>query len=91
MNRCRRCGTIYDPDDRFCGFCGFNLAAQRTSELVTQVALKSKDILYDLGLAYFQNGQYKQAVATFEQILEGDPENLQIKEMCNRARKALME
>ncbi|MFQ5752097.1 MAG: zinc-ribbon domain-containing protein, partial [bacterium] len=31
MSRCPRCGKSHSLEDRFCGFCGYNLAVQNNS------------------------------------------------------------
>lgn len=89
MNICKRCGEIFNPEDKFCGFCGFNLAALETSELATQQALKANDIQFNLGLVYYKMGKYTQALEIFEQFLEKDPHNVQVKDLYENAREAV--
>ena len=91
MGSCRRCGKSYDSEDKFCGFCGFNLAAQGTSELATQLSLKASDIHFNLGLRYLKDGKYQQALEAFEKTLAESPDDLRVQEMCWRAREALSE
>jgi tetratricopeptide (TPR) repeat protein len=89
MNRCKRCGKAFGAEDKFCGFCGFNRAALVTCELDTQRALKVNDIQFNLGIVYYEVGKYAQAMETFEKILEENPDNLRVRAMYERARKAL--
>ncbi|MFQ6112479.1 MAG: tetratricopeptide repeat protein [bacterium] len=89
MNRCKRCGKPFSPEDKFCGFCGFNFAALRTSELATQPALKVADIHFNLGKVYYEVGKYAQALEIFEKILEENPDDASVRDMYERAREAL--
>ncbi len=89
MNVCGRCGKTYSIGHKFCGFCGFNLAASNTDGLVTAVTLKASDIYIDLAITYYEMGKYKQALETLEKFLKENPENSQAHEMYNRWRKAL--
>lgn len=89
MNICPRCGKSYSSEDKFCGFCGYNLTVQINSNFVTQRALKVSDIRFNLGLVYFKEGKYSQAIETFEKILKDEPDHLQVQEMLERAREAL--
>jgi tetratricopeptide (TPR) repeat protein len=89
MNRCKRCGRNYQSQDRFCGFCGFNLAAQETSEMATRLAMKSSEIHFNLGLRYFNEAKYAEALSAFEKTQEEDPDDERIQEMIDRTRSAL--
>lgn len=89
MNICPRCGKFYDPEDKFCGFCGFNLAALMTTERDTQRALKVSDIHFNLGMVYYKMGKFDLAMQTFENCLEKNPDNLRVRNMYKQARKAL--
>jgi tetratricopeptide (TPR) repeat protein len=91
MNRCRRCGEVFQPEDRFCSFCGFNFAAQETSELATRIAIKSEDIQLDLALIYHKEGKHEQALDILERLLEDNPDNEQAQTMQKEILAALDE
>ncbi len=88
---CPRCAKSGNSDDRFCGFCGYNLMVQNASDFVTKQSLKVKDIKFDLGLVYFKEGKYQKAFEIFEKIHQSDLSNIQATEMYERARDALKE
>jgi tetratricopeptide (TPR) repeat protein len=91
MDRCKRCGETFEPEDKFCGFCGFNIAAISTSELVTQQSLKSNDIQFNLALVYLKSGKYGHAIEIFEKLLERTPDDFQIRDLYETAIEALNE
>ena len=86
---CHRCGSPYKSEDRFCGFCGYNLSVTNSSNFVTMHAIHAKDIQYDLGLLYFKEGKYQEALEIFEKIQKETPDNLQVINMYERTREAL--
>ncbi len=86
MNVCKRCSNSYSSEDKFCGFCGFNLAALATSEMVTRV-IKSSNIHFDLGLKYFTEGKYSEAIESLDKALSINPGDDLIQEMLERARQ----
>ncbi len=85
MSLCKRCGKSFKAEDNFCGFCGYNLAAQDTSEMVTRIGLKATDIHFDLGVRYLSEGKRDQAVSAFKRILTEDPGDLRAREWLERA------
>lgn len=91
MNFCPRCGKTFQPEDRFCGFCGCNLTVENISDFVTQPSLKISDIQFDLGILYFKEKKYAQAAEIFEKLQDAHPDNIQIIDMLQRAQEALNE
>lgn len=89
MNMCPRCGKPYEESDRFCGLCGYNLSVKSDSNFVTKRDMKVKDIQFDLGLLYFNDGKYQEAYQIFERIYRENPDNLQAINMYNKTRKQL--
>ncbi len=89
MSTCPRCGKSHGLDDRFCGFCGYNLAVSGRSDFETMRDLKVSDIQFDLGVLYYNEGKYEQALEVFEKIRAANPENSQVKEMTELARAQL--
>ncbi len=85
MSTCRRCGKTYKAEDNFCGFCGYNLAAQDTCEMATRIGLKATDIHFDLGVRYLSEGKQEQAVSAFKRILAEDPDDVRAREWLERA------
>lgn len=90
---CQRCGSDAYPEDKYCGICGFELAAQvaPSASEGTQVDLKLSDIRYNLGMIYYKKGEFNKAAETFENLLKEDPENPQFQEMLDMAKGALKE
>lgn len=86
---CQRCGSPHKSEDRFCGFCGYNLTVENDSDFVTMHAINAKDIQFDLGLMYFKEGKYQEALDIFDKIQKEKPDNLQVINMCERTREAL--
>ena len=86
---CQRCGSPYKSEDRFCGFCGYNLTVKNESNFVTMHAMNAGDIQFDLAVLYFKEGKYNEALEIFEKIRKEKPDNLQVINMCERAREAL--
>lgn len=91
MAVCPRCGKAHGSDDRFCGFCGYNLTVESRSDFVTQRDLKVKDIRFNLGVLYFNGNKYEEAVDIFGKILHDTPDHLQAIDMYERAKSALAE
>ncbi len=91
MTVCPRCGKPHGTDDRFCGFCGYNLTVESRSDFVTQRDLKVKDIRFNLGVLYFNEKKYAEAGEIFEKILHDTPDHLQAIDMFERTKKALQE
>lgn len=89
MDLCPRCGREFQMTHKFCGFCGFNLAASKTRELATQMALNATDMQLNLGKAYYESGKYEQALQAFEKLLIDNPGNSEAREMCKLSREAL--
>ena len=85
---CPRCGKIRRPEDRFCGFCGYNLTVASTGDFVTKKDLNLNDIQFDLAMVYFKEKKYQQALELFEKVHEKNPENLQVINMLDRTQKA---
>ena len=77
MPECPNCKTPHDADDRYCGQCGTRLAADEFTEsgAQTRKSLNLVDVRYNLGLVYFKQGQYAEALATWQKALEADPAN----------------
>ena len=86
---CPRCGKVSKPEDRFCGFCGYNLTVANTSDFVTKQDLNLNDIKFDLAMVYFKEKKYKQALDLFEKVIEKHPDNLQVMNMLDRTREIL--
>ena len=86
---CARCGSPVGPNDRFCGFCGYNLTVKNESNFVTMHAMNVRDIQFDLGLLYFKEGKFQEALEIFETIKKKKPDNLQVINMYERAHKAV--
>jgi len=89
MKLCPRCGKSCESDNRFCGFCGYNLTVKNASDFVTKYAVKVKDIQFDLGVVYFNECKYREAFEIFDRIHRESPDNLQAIEMYERTREAL--
>jgi len=89
MNICPRCGRPYSREHRFCGLCGYNLLVTDSADFVTKRDMKVKDIQFELGVLYFDDGKFEQALAIFERILKKEPDNLQVMDMYNRTKTAL--
>jgi len=51
--------------------------------------MDAKDIQFDLGVMYFKEEKYREALEIFEKIKEEKPNNLQVINMCNRASDAV--
>ncbi len=86
---CTLCGTPTGSTDRFCGFCGYNLTVKNDSDFVTMYAMNAKHLQFDLGIMYFKEEKYQEALEIFEKIKEEKPDNLQVINMCQRAREAV--
>ena len=86
---CARCGNPNGSKDRFCGFCGYNLTVKNESNFVTMHAINARDIQFDLGLLYFKEEKYQEALEIFETIKKQKPDNLQVINMYERAREAV--
>jgi Tfp pilus assembly protein PilF len=89
MSECPRCHTAYLPDDKFCGGCGFNLAAQNQfTTICNPQDLNVSDIRINLGVIYLKQGKYAMAAQNFERVLEGEPDNTIAKKLLEDARIA---
>ena len=89
MDRCPRCGTPPQPEDIFCGHCGFNIQGKQTELGETQEAFKLSDIQLRLGIVHLKKREYFKAIKKFEKTLENDSENKQARELLIQAKEAL--
>ena len=89
MNICPRCGTAGAVEDRFCGFCGYNLTVGNKSDFVTRQDLKTHDVRFDLAVIYFNEGKYAAAKQIFENVLKEHPDHAQALDLYEQSRKAL--
>jgi len=89
MNTCPRCGKPHQTEDRFCGLCGYNLTVVNQADFVTKRDMKLKDIQFDLGVLFFNDGKYTKAFEIFKQVYKENPDNLQVINMYNRTLEAL--
>ncbi len=86
---CPRCGANVNSQDKFCGFCGFNLSATTNFVAGTQMEMKLADIHFNLGVVYFKNGKYTKALELFEKLREEAPENAEVLKMLEKTQNAL--
>ncbi len=91
MKTCPRCHTPNSDEHRFCGLCGYNLAVESVSNFVTKVAIKANDVQFDLGVLCYKDGKYDQAVAIFQNLLDSNPDNLQVAQMLQQVQEASRE
>jgi tetratricopeptide (TPR) repeat protein len=89
MNICPRCGKVFDSKDRFCGLCGYNLTVQNSSDFITRHDISINDVQFDLGMIYFKEEKYAEALEVFEKMRQQDPDNLQVLDMYERTRQAV--
>ena len=77
MPECQSCKTPHHLDDRYCGQCGTRLAADEFTEsgAQTRKSLDLVDVLYNLGLVYYKQGQHQEALETWQKALESDSGN----------------
>jgi Tfp pilus assembly protein PilF len=88
MKACPRCDKEISNEDKFCGFCGYNLLMEKAGSSFTQQELKVSDIRLNLGIVYLKQGKFEMAIENFEKVLELDPENLSVKKMLEKAQSA---
>ncbi len=86
---CPRCGRKCSPHDKFCGFCGFNLAAATTTEMPTKTSIRLADVQFNLGMVFFREGKYQEALQIFENVVKQEDANLRAAEMLARTREIL--
>jgi cytochrome c-type biogenesis protein CcmH/NrfG len=55
----------------------------------TQKAMKAEDIRYKLGMIYFKRGKYREAIDTWQKLLEEESNNVAVKQFMDEARKKL--
>ena len=91
MPECPNCRTPHSPEDRYCGQCGTRLAEvdYLESGARTHKSLDLVDVYYNLGLVYFKQEQYHQALETWEKALERDPGNEALQERIEEAKAQL--
>jgi hypothetical protein len=89
MGRCPRCSRVPQPDDRFCGYCGYSLEDENTKGVSTHESLKLVDIQMNLGIILFKKGEYEKAIEKCEVILRTEPENTQAQQLLYEAKRAL--
>ena len=78
MPECPSCRAPHAAGDRYCGQCGERIADEvgyMESGARTQKSLDLVDIYYNLGLVYFKQEQYREALDTWQKALKLDPGN----------------
>ncbi len=88
MEKCHRCGFDIYNNDKFCGFCGYNLSASSNDNSFTKQELKLTDIRLNLGIVYIKQGKNDLAIELFEKVLKQEPNNLTVKQMLETAKAA---
>ena len=88
MNICPRCDKKIGVDDKFCGYCGYNLLMGKAGNSFTQPELKVVDIRMNLGIVYLKQGKYDMAIENFEKVLHHDPNNMMAIKMIKKAKNA---
>ncbi len=83
---CPRCNTQNEPEDRYCGNCGYNLQAKEGIMGGTQVEMKLTDVHFNLGMVYFKKGDFPEAVNMFEKVLANNPAHPAALEMLEKLR-----
>ncbi len=89
MSTCPRCGKQIQEDDKFCGFCGFNLTIEQSTSSFTQQELKVSDIRLNLGMVYLKQGKYKLALENFKKVLAQDPNHPMAGQMIEQVQTAM--
>lgn len=79
MNNCPKCSASTHSIDNFCGHCGCELELQPSTQSMTKDDLKLENVQYNLGIIYLKMKKYNEALDIFQNLLEDDPENEQIK------------
>jgi cytochrome c-type biogenesis protein CcmH/NrfG len=69
--------------------CGYNLTVQNSSDFVTRHDININDVQFDLGMIYFKEEKYGEALEIFEKMYHQDPDNLQVLDMYERTRQAV--
>ena len=88
MKKCPRCSYDIYTNDKFCGFCGYNLSASDSESTFTKQDLKLSDIRLNLGVIYLKQGKNDLAIELFEKILKQDPKNGNARQMLENAKAA---
>ena len=89
MHECPRCHTEYSPGNKFCGNCGYNLAADsQYTTLYNQKDLNVSEIRINLGVIYLKQGKYDLAAQNFEHVLSSDPDHAAAKKLLEETRIA---
>lgn len=89
MNSCPRCGKQIQENDKFCGFCGYNLTVEQTTNSFTQQELKVSDIRLNLGMVYLKQGKYNLALENFKKVLDHDPHHPTVNQMIKKVQAAM--
>ena len=91
MNPCPRCGTSFQPDDLFCGYCGRSIQIKESDHSETEEAFNLSDIQFRLGIVHLKKREYYKAVEKFEKTLENDPENRKAQELLVYSKRVLQQ
>ncbi len=92
MPECANCRAPHADGDHYCGQCGERLSDEvgyMDSGARTQKSLDLVDIYYNLGLVYFKQEQYSEALETWQKALERDPGNDALLERIEEAKARL--
>ena len=89
MKTCSRCGNSVGLEDKYCSSCGISIAPQENIVSAPIRTQKIGDIRFNLGMIYFNMGEFDDAIETFEAVLNEDPGNRKASEMCEQAREKL--
>lgn len=87
MPTCPRCGTPCEREDRYCGKCGQSLLSALAKGKATLQAFSVAEVRYKLGLIYYKRGELLDAIDIWQKILAGDPENVVVKSLIEKAQQ----
>ena len=88
MNLCTMCGSEISESDIFCGVCGAKIKNGSNGPMSTQYAINPTSIQLKLGIVYYKQNKYGEALKVFRNVLKEDPENSYVKKLFKKAQMA---
>jgi cytochrome c-type biogenesis protein CcmH/NrfG len=88
---CQHCQTESYPEDKYCSQCGQKLvnSFQTAGGKITQKAMSTGEVRFKLGMIYFKRGKYREAIKTWQKLLEEESDNAAVRQLIDEARTKL--
>lgn len=86
MSKCPQCQSIVEPEDKYCGQCGYDLhLTPHPVHSLTEHALDVTEVKYRLGIVYLKKNNLEGAIDLWKEVLALKPDHQEAGDMLKQA------